>query len=90
MISSSSDNPGALASITPSSAWVIDSGATDHVTDMQSGFHTFTQRPLRRVKIADGTFTPILGKGSINVSPDLSLFSVLHVPSFSFNPYLRQ
>lgn len=82
---SSSHNPVALASSSSSSTWVIDSGATDHVTAIRSEFHTYTQQTLGIVKIADAPFTQVAGKGSISVLPNLSLPFVLPVPYFSFN-----
>lgn len=51
MVSSSSRNPSAMASTSSSSAWVIDSGATDHVTRMRSEFHTYTQKHLGESKL---------------------------------------
>lgn len=38
-----------------------------------------------KARIADGTLSPISGKGSVNVSTALSLSSVLYVPKFTTN-----
>ncbi|PKA53923.1 Retrovirus-related Pol polyprotein from transposon TNT 1-94 [Apostasia shenzhenica] len=38
-----------------------------------------------KVRIADSSFTPIIGKGAIKCSSSFSLSSVLHVPSFPAN-----
>ena len=38
-----------------------------------------------RVKIVDGTITSVAGKGSIHLSDNLVLYSVLHVPNLACN-----
>ena len=35
--------------------------------------------------MADGSFSSIVGKGSVQISPILFLKSVLHVPNLSYN-----
>jgi hypothetical protein len=66
--------------------WIIDSGATDHMTGCSSFFDSYSPCSGKdKVRVADGSLSSISGKGSINYSPTLSLSSVLHVPSFSTN-----
>jgi len=66
--------------------WVIDSGASKHVTGMSSPFKTYNAYThSESVQIADGTSRQIHGVGSIECTPSLSLSSVLHVPSFPVN-----
>lgn len=66
--------------------WVIDSGASDHMTGVSSVFSTYTPYSGQdRVKIADGTFSSVSGKGLVHASPSLPLSTVFHVPSFSTN-----
>ena len=66
--------------------WVIDSGASKHVTGMSTSFKTYTPYThSESVQIADGTSQQIHGIGSIECTPSLSLSSVLHVPSFPVN-----
>ena len=77
----SSGSPTAFASHT----WVIDSGAIDHVTGIRSQFQSYSFTTDRRVRIADGSYNHIAGKGTVCVLPNLSLSFVLHVLSFSFN-----
>ena len=64
-------------------SWIIDSGATNHMTGSSNLFSSYTPRSGRdRVRIADGSSAPIMGCGTINCTPSLSLSSVLHVPNF--------
>ena len=65
--------------------WIIDSGASDHMSRSSNLFSDYKPYSGQdKVKIADGTFSSVSGKGLIRVTP-LSLTSVLHVPSFSHN-----
>ena len=65
------------------SPWIIDSGAFGHITGSSPMFSTYIPHSGQdKVKIADGIVSSIFGKGLVQVSPSLSLSSVLHVPSF--------
>ena len=67
-------------------SWVIDSGATNHVTGIHSKFTSYTSLPsLGTVKVANGNHSRVLGEGTVDVNHNLSLKSVLHVPQFSHN-----
>ena len=66
--------------------WIIDSGATDHMTGSSSLFSSY--KPCagnRKVKIADGSLSPIAGTGDVKLSTSLTLSNVLHVPKLSCN-----
>ncbi|KAK8938674.1 hypothetical protein KSP39_PZI011284 [Platanthera zijinensis] len=64
-------------SSTPSE-WIIDSGATDHMTGSASGFTSYTPLSGRdKVIAANGSLSAIAGKGTVSCSPDLSLSSVI-------------
>jgi hypothetical protein len=66
--------------------WVIDSGASKHVTGVSQSFRTYTAYAYpETIQIADGTSQPIHGVGSVECTPSISLSSVLHVPSFPVN-----
>ena len=66
--------------------WVIDSGASKHVTGTSSSFKTYTpQSYSETIQTVDGISQPIHGVGSIECTPSLYLSSVLHVPSFLVN-----
>jgi hypothetical protein len=78
--SSSHDGKGEDGSPTP---WIIDSGATNHMTGSPQNFSSYTPRSGRdRVSIANGSFAPIVRCGTVNCTPSLSLSPVLHVPKF--------
>lgn len=67
-------------------SWIIDSGATDHMTGSPSLFSAY--KPCagnQKIKIADGSLSAIAGKGSIILSSTLTLHNVLHVPNLSCN-----
>ena len=66
--------------------WIIDSGASDHMTDAHHLFSTYSPCAGNlKVKIADGTLSPVAGKGSIRISESITLNPVLHVPNLSCN-----
>ena len=64
--------PQALSYIN-SSPWIIDSGASDHMTSSFSFFASYA--PIycnRKIRTADGSFTSIIGKGTIPSTTKLS------------------
>ncbi|KAH9753027.1 protein kinase domain-containing protein [Citrus sinensis] len=66
--------------------WIIDSGATDHMTSHSKLFYSYIPCPgSQKIKIADGSLSSAAGKGSIPISTNLVLTSVLHVPNLSCN-----
>ena len=77
----------ALSCCFPDSApWIIDSGASDHMTSFSHLFDTYTPcSGHEKIRIADGSFSPIAGKGLIKLSSSLTLKSVLHVPKLACN-----
>jgi hypothetical protein len=76
--SCSSDAQGANFSL---NSWIIDSGATNHMTGSPKDFITYMPHSGKdRVCIANGSTTPIMGYGTINCTPSLPPSLVLHVP----------
>ena len=69
-----------------SSIWIIDSGATDHMTSNSNFFsnHT-TLSGWPKVKVDDGTLSSIISQGLASITPSLTLQNVLHVPNLSYN-----
>ena len=66
--------------------WILDSGTIDHMTPNPCVFSTY--QPLKTTKmitITNGTTVPIVGHGSVDLSPNLSIKPVLHVPHLSIN-----
>jgi hypothetical protein len=73
-------------SVSPSNAWIVDSGASDHMTGESTLFSSYSPcAGNQKIKIADGSFSAVAGKGSVVLSPELSLENVLHVPKLSCN-----
>ena len=81
-----SDNPNKCLVSSSSFEWVIDSGATDHMTCNSSLFSIFQSQPSpSTVTLADGSHSCALGSGTIVPTPSIPLTSVLSLPNFSFN-----
>ena len=56
------------------------------MTGQSQLFHSYLpSSSLNKVHIADGSFSPIAGKGEIALTPTLTLNFVLHVPKLSSN-----
>lgn len=66
--------------------WIIDSDASDHMTGNRNFFSSYTPCLRDRfVKIADDSFTRVMGIGSVSLSSTLHLRNVLYVPGFTCN-----
>jgi hypothetical protein len=68
--------------------WILDSGASRHVTGMSSEFTSYTPylySHKETIQTADGTSQPIKGVGTVQCTPYITLSSVLYVPSFLIN-----
>jgi len=49
-----------------SSIWVIDSGATDHMTSYAGAFTSYQPYPSsKKITMADGSLTTVAGQGTI-------------------------
>lgn len=69
-----------------SQLWIVDSGATNHMTfnkSLLSNFQSFIDP--RKVRIANGDSISILGCGSVRISSKLMLKHVLYVPTLDCN-----
>ena len=86
-LANSGKNPilSALSSISSSnshqSSWILDSGATDHMTPILDKFVSYESCTAGlNVQTANGTLFVVVGIGSIHVEPRGLLSRVLHVP----------
>ncbi|KAM1857263.1 hypothetical protein ACFX14_007391 [Malus domestica] len=65
--------------------WIIDSGATDHITNKPSNLHDFQRIiDLIHVSVANGKGEHILGKEKIRLLSEHTDSTALYVPSFPF------
>ncbi|KAJ9689558.1 hypothetical protein PVL29_014975 [Vitis rotundifolia] len=75
-----------LSTMSHTTPWIIDSGASDHMIDAHHLFSTYSPcADNLKVKIADGTLSPVASKGSIRISESITLNPVLYVPNLSCN-----
>ena len=67
------------------SAWIIDYGATDHMTFDSRQVSPLKSSSQNYVSTANGTSISIIGEGSLSLTNTLNLDSVLVVPSLNYN-----
>jgi len=75
------------ASATPSDdPWVIDSGASNHMSSMSPLFSSYNPCSRRdKVRIANGSLSPMSHKRSVSVTPFMTLYYVVHIPNLAVN-----
>lgn len=67
-------------------SWIIDSEASDHMTGDLIVFDSYYPcQNNSTVRIADGTLSKVMGKGSVIISQNITLSSVLYVPKLDCN-----
>ncbi|XP_019082703.1 PREDICTED: uncharacterized protein LOC109125498 [Camelina sativa] len=66
-------------------AWVIDSGASHHVTHERNLYIEYQALDRTFVRLPNGQTVKIEGTGYIQLTDALSLYNVLHIPEFKFN-----
>ena len=65
--------------------WIIDSGATDHMSNRFHSFKNFKKFHVpSNVSIANGKSVPVLGEGKITIMSDMTESCVYYVPGFPF------
>ncbi|KAK2991709.1 hypothetical protein RJ640_014987 [Escallonia rubra] len=74
-----------MSTLVTNNAWIIDSGATDHMTFDSRQVSTLKQSSQKFVTTANGTPTPIVGEGHLPLTSNMNLDSVLVVPSLDYN-----
>nr|KYP74001.1 Retrovirus-related Pol polyprotein from transposon TNT 1-94 [Cajanus cajan] len=66
--------------------WILDSGATDHMTPFRMIFKSYIQRNREQlITVANGQGVPICGSGNIILESSIVLKDVLHVPQLANN-----
>ncbi|KAM1078563.1 hypothetical protein ACFX15_025113 [Malus domestica] len=78
------DSKANLAGGPSSFQWVIDSGATDHISSL-SLTNATSNPPLPPVALPNGTRVPINSIGTYNFGSQISLYNVLGIASFLIN-----
>ena len=63
--------------------WILDSGATDHMTYDKNMFQYMTTSHRKNISTANGTLAPVCGAGTVHLTPTLPLHHCLLVPSLS-------
>ncbi|KAK4402403.1 Retrovirus-related Pol polyprotein from transposon RE1 [Sesamum angolense] len=77
-----SSSPDAFVALHGKS-WMLDSGATTHLTGNRSTFSNLTlSHNFPPVRLADGSYSPISGSGTIHPTNHLTLTNVLFAPEF--------
>lgn len=67
-------------------SWIIDSGASDHMTRCERLFLSYVRSPGNlRVNIAEGSYTVVAGVGTVRLSSLITLQGVLHIPKLLCN-----
>ena len=65
--------------------WVIDTGATDHMVRDKNHLQTIKSTTHSLISTANGSTSPTVGEGTVILSQNLTLDSVLVVPSLKHN-----
>ena len=72
--------------MTADDTWIVDSGATDHMTGNRGLFKTLRMcHENLRVKVANGVVTNVAGIGSVVITECLEIHNVLFVPDLTCN-----
>ena len=67
-------------------SWIIDPGASNYMTGSHDLFTNYTLCPRTfKIWMANGSLSFVVGKGTVSVSLNITLHSVLHVPSLNRN-----
>ncbi|WVY99005.1 hypothetical protein V8G54_031156 [Vigna mungo] len=78
-------NGGEFSVRITNSTWIIDSGATDHMTFDSRQISSMKPSSKELISTANGDTTSGIGKGSLNRTNNFTLDSVLVVPSLEYN-----
>eukprot|EP00261_Vitis_vinifera_P035581 XP_019076824.1 PREDICTED: uncharacterized protein LOC109122933 [Vitis vinifera] len=76
---------GKTCLVSSSNKWIIDLGATDHMTGNHKTFSTFRTHSTPPITVIDGSTYEIKGSGTVKPTSSITLFSVLNLPNLAFN-----
>lgn len=83
---SSSNKGTAFSTSAPKSeTWVINSGASTHMSSIPSPLHLQNLTYLETITIVDEHPCSVTGKGDVKLTSSMSLFNVLYVPNLDVN-----
>jgi len=87
LIGISSHSPTLHASrIAQPNSWILDSGTTNHMTPLSHYFITYSPcSSSRKITIADGSLTTVVGQGNAILNEYLTFKNVFHVPKLFTN-----
>jgi hypothetical protein len=74
-----------LSTTFKNSTWIIDTGASDHMTKDSNQLQSFFSSPKSIISTANGSTSLISGEGFVILSNTLTLDIVLVVPSLEYN-----
>nr|GEW34833.1 retrovirus-related Pol polyprotein from transposon TNT 1-94 [Tanacetum cinerariifolium] len=74
-----------FGTLNPNNDWIIDTGATDHMTNDPMKLTTSHTPKQISIQTANGEVAPVTSEGSVKVMNFMDLDSVLVVPSLSAN-----
>ncbi|KAG5035651.1 hypothetical protein JHK87_010561 [Glycine soja] len=79
-------NPGmSLSPSALSTSWILDSGATNHVTCSLHNLHSHRRINPIIVKLSNCQYVHATHSGTVQLSPNITLHNVLYIPTFTFN-----
>lgn len=81
---SSNQQNSALGNISPN-YWILDTGATDHVTCNSKNFITYHEIKPIHVTLPNGNTVKATHSGTVHFTNEFKLFNVLYIPDFTLN-----
>lgn len=80
-----SDKANVYSVNSKNSPWIIDTGASDHITRNSSQTQSMREPSHSIISTANGSTSQVIGEGSITLSNTLTLDTVLVIPSLECN-----
>ncbi|OAY25546.2 hypothetical protein MANES_17G047850v8 [Manihot esculenta] len=75
-----------LTKFLPNGSWILDSGASDHISGNPSLFSTLVLPSTpSKVTLANGSQTQVKGIGNVYLLPSIPLTNVLFTPDYPYN-----